>query len=97
MPLCKRFQPAGSVGVHSDTLQREELQKMRSDDKRMSTSWDLETCRRERQAREREQELKEMREDPRYIAAVSQGEQERAAREALPPQDTTAHHNCRTQ
>ena len=36
----------------------------------------------ERQAQEREQELKELREDPRYIAAVRQGERERAAREA---------------
>ena len=40
----------------------------------------------ERQAQEREQELKEMREDPRYIAAVRQGEQERAAREAAEEQ-----------
>ena len=36
----------------------------------------------ERQAQEREQALKELREDPRYIAAVRQGERERAAREA---------------
>ena len=40
----------------------------------------------QRQAQEREQELKEMREDPRYIAAVRQGEQERAAREAAEEQ-----------
>src|SRR5829696_1270719 len=47
---------------------------------------DFEARRRERQTREREQELKELREDPRYIAAVRQGEQERAAREAAEEQ-----------
>jgi hypothetical protein len=36
----------------------------------------------QRQAQEREQALKELREDPRYIAAVRQGERERVAREA---------------
>jgi hypothetical protein len=36
----------------------------------------------ERQAQEREQALKELHEDPRYIAAVRQGERERAEREA---------------
>jgi colicin import membrane protein len=36
----------------------------------------------EYQAQEREQELRELREDPRTIAAVRQGEQERAEREA---------------
>ena len=43
---------------------------------------DFEARRHERQSREREQELNELREDPRYIAAVRQGERERAAREA---------------
>ena len=47
---------------------------------------DFEARRRERQTREREQALKELREDPRYIAAVRQGEQERAAREAAEEQ-----------
>ena len=47
---------------------------------------DFEARRRERHTREREQELKELREDPRYIAAVRQGEQERAAREAAKEQ-----------
>jgi hypothetical protein len=42
---------------------------------------DYQARRAERQAQEREQELKELREDPRYIAAVRQGERERAARE----------------
>ena len=42
---------------------------------------DFEARRAQRQAQEREQELKELREDPRYIAAVRQGERERAARE----------------
>ena len=42
----------------------------------------FQTRRAERQAQEREQRLKELREDPRYIAAVRQGERERAAREA---------------
>ena len=43
---------------------------------------DYQARRAERQAQEREQALKELREDPRYIAAVRQGERERAAREA---------------
>src|SRR5215203_17575 len=57
--------------------------------KQMSTSDEIialrqgyQARRAERQAQEREQELKELREDPRYIAAVRQGERERAAREA---------------
>lgn len=47
---------------------------------------DFEARRRERQTRERKRELLEMREDPRYIAAVRQGEQERVAREAAEEQ-----------
>ena len=43
---------------------------------------DYQARRADRQAQEREQELKELRENPRYIAAVRQGEREQAAREA---------------
>jgi hypothetical protein len=43
---------------------------------------DHQARRAEYQAQEREQELREMREDPRTIAAIRQGEQERAEREA---------------
>src|SRR5215217_3060449 len=57
--------------------------------KQMSTSDEIialrqgyQARRAERQAQEREQALKELREDPRDIGAVRQGERERAAREA---------------
>jgi hypothetical protein len=60
--------------------------KMSTSDEIIALRQGYQASRAERQAQEREQELKEMREDPRYIAAVRQGEQERAAREAAEEQ-----------
>jgi colicin import membrane protein len=55
---------------------------MSTSDEIIALRQDYQARRAQRQAQEREQELKELREDPRYIAAVRQGEQERAEREA---------------
>jgi hypothetical protein len=68
------------------TYRRRSSKQMSTADEIIALRQDYQARRAERQAQERERELKELREDPRYIAAVRQGEQERAAREAAEEQ-----------
>jgi hypothetical protein len=68
------------------THRRRSHRQMSTSDEIIALRQGYQARRAQRQAQEREQELKELREDPRYIAAVRQGEQERAAREAAEEQ-----------